>query len=117
MPTVDLNSIANVLRKVAAYVDANESAKEAAVQEERMKVLSAFKEKYAATSGEEIPMDVLAKLADSGDDVVEALSKIASFEAPESLGGSSDSRDKTASYSREERVQAAEDRFLDFIMS
>ena len=120
--------LATVLEKTADYLDAQEAEKVAAAQAERRQLVTDFSEKYATATGEELPKKVIEKLASSDVNLLSAFQKLAAHvdgrntEAPEDLGEPGDMPDGEPVYmtkkaALEAKSQAAEESFLDFIMS
>jgi hypothetical protein len=123
---INYEQLATVLEKTADYLDAQEHEKTAAARDERHKVITAFAEKYAAATGEELSENVIKKLAASDVDLMGAFDKLASRvdgnTEPEDMGEPGDLPDAEPVYMTkkaevEAKAQAAEDRFLSFIMS
>lgn len=123
---MNYDHLANVLEKTADLLDAQEQEKTAAAREERQKVVTAFAEKYAAATGEELSDHVIEKLAASDVDLVGAFNKLASRvdsnTEPEDLGEPGDMPDAepvfmTKKAAVEAQNQAADDRLLSWIMS
>lgn len=119
------DQVASVLEKTADLLDAQEHEKTAAAREERHKVIAAFAEKYSSATGEDLPDNIIKKLAESDVDLVEAFQKLASRvdanAEPEDLGEPGDLPDSEPVYMTkkaavEARSQAADDRLLSWIM-
>lgn len=122
---MNYEQIATVLEKTADYLDAQENEKTAAVHTERRKMISAFAEKYAAATGEDLSDNVMDKLAASDVDLVGAFQKLAARvdtdTAPEDLGEPGDLPDGEPVYTTkkaalEAHKEASESRFLNWIM-
>lgn len=103
--------IADVLEKMANYVEAVEAEKQAAVATERAKVLHAVKDKLAAITGEEVDENILNKLSSLDPEVFSAIEKLAARSDEQELGSPSDRRSAAAPMTKEEAAKAAEDRF------
>ena len=116
---MELEKVASVLEAAADYLDALDGEKQAAVKAERERLITIIGEKYAEATGEDISDDVLRKLADADTDLLSAFEKFAetSFEKTAELGEPSDKRDFTAPVSKKEAAEAADERFLDFLVS
>lgn len=117
--------IAAVLEKTADFLDAQEHEKTAAICNERRKMVSAFAEKYAAATGEDLSSRVIDKLTASDVDLVGAFQKLAARidanTAPEDLGEPGDHPDNEPVYTTkkaalEAREKTAEANFLNWIM-
>lgn len=120
--------LATVLEKTADYLDAQDAEKTAAAQAERRQLITDFSEKYATATGEELPEKVIEKLAASDVNLLSAFQKLAAYvdgnstDAPDDLGEPGDMPDgepvfMTKKAALEAKTRAAEDSFLDFIMS
>lgn len=114
-----LLKVADVLDQAAAFVDGQDHEKQAAVKMARDHTIKDLAAQYTAATGDDLPDDVLEKLAASDEDILTTVSKlVAKSGAVESLGTSSD---KTGSdhqpQSKAERVRAAYDNFGNFINS
>ena len=86
---MDHNELANLLEKVANYVDANEAAKTATVVKDRTKLVDNLCVKFAETTGDEVSTELRQKLATSDASVIGILEKLAISASPESLGAPS----------------------------
>ena len=71
-----LKKTADVLDLLAAGLDREEVAREKVAQDERLKTARELGEKYATTTGEELPEDVLVKIASSDAPMVEAFTSL-----------------------------------------
>lgn len=116
--------VADVLEKVATYVDENEAARQEATRVERRRTADTLNEKIAAATGERLPDAVLEKIASSDQDVVEAVVKLAERHAerpPDELGEPGDIRDNrtgvatTKTARIKEASEDADQRFLSWI--
>ena len=109
-------AIAEVLEKAANYVEAVELEKEAAVQAERDRLVSAIREKMSATTGEDIPEEVASKLAKADPAVLSTIEKLAVSQSDsESLGSPSERRSNSkANLTVDEQVKMAEERLINF---
>ena len=112
--STDLNKVADVLEKTAAYIEAVESNKLAQEVAKRTKAASALADQLTDVTGEHFDQDMVNKLAGLEPEVADVLSKLAGTGAVDSLGGpKEDPRIKTAS----DGVSTAEQRFMDFLTS
>lgn len=109
-------AVADVLEKVANYIEAHESEKRAEVQAVRSKLVSSIREKVSATTGEDLPEDVAGKLAQADPVVLSTLEKLALSSDPETLGSPSSRPSNTnpSSLSVKEQVKLAEERLIKF---
>ena len=113
-----LLKVAEVLEESAKVLDAHEAEKTAAVNNAREAAAKAVAAKYAETTGEELPEDVLTKLASSDSDVLSTVQKlIEKTGAVESMGRSSEQPATTVPSNKKEAAQAAWDTFGNFINS
>ncbi len=109
------NLIADVMEKTAQYIDALVGEKQAAVKNERKKMLSLLRDKYAEATGEDISDDMITKLASADGDVVGMIEKLAETTDNTGLGGPSDKRDSTTPMTVKEAADAADQHFLDWV--
>lgn len=109
-----LNIAAEVVEKVAAYVDAIESDKKAAVTAERAKIAEQLKNKFNEATGESLSDDLVEKLASADGDIVALVEKLAgSSQPPVPMGGPGEVRDDSAApRTTKEAAYAADDRFV-----
>lgn len=116
---VDLEKVANVLDALANYIDSIEREKLAGVTAEREKLITTIGEKYAAITGEDISDDMLQKLASSDVTLLQMLEKISETKKEDiSLGSPSDQHDRNSiSETKKEAVEAADDQFMNWILS
>jgi hypothetical protein len=123
---MNFEKVAIALEAAANLLDAQEHEKTAAARDERHKVVTAFAEKYATATGEDLSERVIEKLTTSDVDLVGAFDKLASRvdanTEPEDLGEPGDIPDAEPVYmtkkaAAEAQVVVAEDRFLSWLMS
>lgn len=117
---------ADVLEKVAEYIDQEEQARQEVVRQERLKVANDLKEKVASATGEELPQEVIEKIASSDRSVVDAFTKLAERqynEPPEEMGVARNLGDDdnavplTKTAQKTEAVEQQGQAFVDWIMS
>jgi hypothetical protein len=108
----ELTSAAEILEKAAAYIEAVETEKLAAVTAERTKAAEVFKSRYAEVTGEQLSDDVVSKLASAEPTVLSLIEKLAgNGEAPVSLGGPGSAKDGPPVFAtKKEAAAAADDR-------
>ena len=114
-----LLKVADVLEKAAAVHDLHEAEKVASAEKVRQAMVKDLSEKYAAATGDDLPEEVLNKLASADEGVLDTVQRLMEKKAsdgPEKLGGSSDAPTRKAPQSREEKKQAAFDNFGRFIV-
>lgn len=120
-----LEKVADLLEKVAVHLDELEVERTQALRDERLKVAHALREKIANATGEELPEDILEKLA-SDQTMVDTLIKLAERTGdapPEALGEPSNIQDNRARVVNtkvaqlKEAADQADDSFLNWIMS
>ncbi len=111
--------VADVIDKAAALLDVQESEKQTVVKTARDRTVKALAEKFAAATGDELPTEMLEKLAASDEDVLTTVSRLVEKTGGpvESLGGSSEKTAGAQPQTKAERTQAAYDRFGSFINS
>jgi hypothetical protein len=111
-----LEKIADVLEKAAAYIDAVESEKEDLIREGRTKLAGLLKEKYEAATGAPIDETAIEKLASADLDLLETFDRLASAHSSSEMGGPADKPDSSRPMSVKEASEVADDRFLNFIL-
>jgi hypothetical protein len=116
---MNLEKVADVLEAAATYLDAVEGEKQAEVRASREGLIAEIGEKYAGATGEDISDELLRKLADADVDLLSILEKVADVSSDEvaELGSPSDLRDSTVPLNKKEAAAAADDRFLDFVLT
>jgi hypothetical protein len=114
---MDNAAIANLLEKLANYVEVNEAEKVAATTQERQTAVDAVCGKYAEATGEELDSDVRQKLATTDVGLINMIEKLAAPSLPDELGSPSDRRSQTAPLTSKEASAGAGERFLDWILS
>lgn len=113
-----LLKVADVIDQTAAFIDGQESAKQLVVKEARDSAVKAFAVKFAEATGDDLPDDVLQKLAASDEDVLTTVSRLVEKTgAVEALGSSSDKTGSAVPQTKQERAAAAYERFGSFINS
>ena len=113
----DLNAIADVLEKTANFLDCVEEEKQAAVRAEREKLLTAMCTKYAEATGEEVSPEMRSKLANADSDVISVIEKLAVTTSSDELGSPSDKKDSAGPQTIKEASVAADERYLDWVLS
>jgi hypothetical protein len=107
-------AVADVLEKVAGYVEAQEADKQAAVQAERSRLVAEIREKVSASTGMDISDEIVGKLAEADPKVLETIEKLAASTDSESLGEPSSRSGKNAPLTADEEVKLAEERLVSF---
>ena len=111
----DLNQLADVLEKTAAYIEATEAQKIAVDTEKRTKAANILAEQLTDVTGEHFDKEMVSKLAGLDTDVADVLSKLAGSGSVDSLGGPKEENTiKTASNAG---VSPAEQRFMEYLTS
>jgi hypothetical protein len=110
------NQIADILEKMAAYVEAVELEKRAAIKTERGHMMSVVREKLSAASGEAIDEKLISKLSDADPEVFAAIEKLASAKNDE-LGGPSSRPANGTPTNKDEAVKVAGDRLIGWATS
>jgi len=116
---VNLVKVAAVLEAAADHFDALEEEQAATGRAERQARIDALADKYAEATGEEMPVPLRAKLAESDKDVVELITSMATKQASaiEALGAPSVRGAEGAPRTVKEAADQAGDRFLNWLMS
>ncbi len=84
-----LKKTANVLEMLATELDKDETAREKIAQDDRTKLVQELGDKYTTTTGEDLPEEVLAKIASSDASMVDAFTSLMD-RRPEFAEGSPD---------------------------
>ncbi len=113
----DLNEIADVLEKTANFLDCVGEEKQAAIRAEREKLLTVMCTKYAEATGEEVSPEMRAKVANADSDVISIIEKLATTTSSDEMGSPSDRKDPAAPMTTKEASVAADDQFLDWVLS
>jgi hypothetical protein len=115
---MDFEKLATVIDSLANYMDALEQEKTASTRAARESVLSSISEKYAEATGEEFPENLLPKLAESDEMLLEVLEKLSDIkkEAVDDMGSPSGRRDFSVEpQNKKEAAALADERFLAFL--
>ena len=114
-----LEHTAEILEKMASYIDAVESNRINVENTEKMKSASVILEKLQDLTGGSLEENLANKIANTDKDVIGLLDKIAStIQDADSLGGPSERASVPAGpLSTKERSKLAEHRFLSWLMS
>lgn len=111
-------AVADVLEKMANYIEAQESDKQAVVQGERDRLITTIREKVSESTGVDISDEVVSKLAEADPTVLETIEKLAaSADIGETLGEPSSRNGKNASLTVDEAVKLAGDSLVNFSVS
>lgn len=112
-----LEQLANVLEKTAAYLDAMEHARAEEIRQNREKLAELLKDKYEDITGDTISGDILKKIADSDVDVLSAFERLTTKTASdEDMGSPADRSDSSLPETSKEAAEAADDRFKNWVM-
>jgi hypothetical protein len=121
-----MRDTADVLEKVAAYIDQDVQARHEAVQAERLRIATELREKVATATGEDLPAEVIDKIASADPSVVDAFTKLAERqynEPPEEMGAGQNLGDDdnavplTKTAQQAEAVDRQGEAFVDWVMS
>lgn len=114
-----LRKVADVLDRTAVVLDAQDAEKQAAVKTARDRSIKELASKFREATGDDLPEDVLQKLAASDEDVLSTVSRLVekSGSPVETLGSSSEKTGGSVPMTKAERAQAAYDNFGNFINS
>jgi len=113
---LDLEKVADVLEKAAAYVDAIEAAKQEFIDSSRSKIAAALQEKYEEETGETMDESVLGKLASADVDILATIERLTQRNDSE-LGSASIIKTASAPVTKKEQVEAADDQFAEFCLN
>jgi hypothetical protein len=113
-----LLKVADVLEQLGAQIDANEAEKVAAVRKAREETAKSLSTKISELTGEELPADVVEKLAAADEKVISTVTRLVEKSAHvESMGGASDELVDRQPTTKKEALDAAYNRFGTFINS
>lgn len=113
---MDNAAIANLLDKLANYIEVSESEKLAETNQEHQTAVDAVCNQFAEATGEEMDADLRHKLATADTSVISVIEKLAAPSLPEELGSPSDRRSHGAPLTSKEASSEAGERFLDWIL-
>lgn len=123
-----MREVATVLEKVAEHLDQEQYRQQEVVQTQRQQMAQSLNEKYAAITGEELPTEVVERIASSDANILRAFEKLTektaavatpSDEPPETMGESANIDTRSSQSPRERVKQAAheaDDQFLNWVM-
>lgn len=109
--------VADVLEKLAAYVETVQAVKNASLREQRDKVIEALRQKLSSATGEDIPADVLNKLGETDPDVLSVFDKLAADDVDGELGEPSQRKTASAPLNKDEAADMAGDNLVGFCVS
>lgn len=119
-----MHNVANLLEKVAAYIDQEENVRTQAIQTERKKIAQALNEKIATATGEELNPELLEKIAAADPNIIDTVIKLAertNAQPPDTVGEPSNLDDNNTYNNKNMRVKEAaaqaDNQFLNWIMS
>ncbi|SRR5579885_2465841 len=115
----DLARVADVLDATADYLDALEREKTSSARATRQAQIDTLANKYAESTGEEMPESIRKKLAESDQDVVGLVQGMIEKQAGvvEQLGGPSSRSDAPEARTVKEAAEEADKRFLEWVTS
>ncbi len=108
------HAVAEVLEKLAVYVDTVQAEKNASAREQRDKIIDAVRHKLSSTTGEDIPADVLSKLGETDTAVLSIFNKLAEENEGSELGEASQRKTAMAPLDKNEAADAAGNTLVDF---
>lgn len=110
-------AVADVLEKLAAYVESVQEEKNANLQEQSTKVIEAVRQKVSALTGEDIPEEVLSKLGGADPEVLSVFSKLATEDEDGELGEPSQRKTASAPLNKDEAADIAGENLVNFCVS
>jgi len=110
-------AVANVLEKLAVYVETIQAEKDAGLREQRNKIVEAVRQKLSSVTGEDIPEDVLNKLGETDPKVLSMFDKLASEKEDGELGKPSQRKTASAPLDKNEAAEAAGEQLVNFCVS
>lgn len=109
-----LEKVARVLEEAARHLDEVEAEKLASIRAAKDDTLKGLASQYSELTGEDLPSDVLDKLASSDDDVLSVVHRMVEKTASEnvlSLGGSSNRGTEPGPRTKKAALQESWERF------
>jgi hypothetical protein len=110
---LDLTKVAEVLEAAASYIEATETKQADAVKTARHAEVSKLASRIRDAVGEELPAEVLSKLAETNPEITALLSRLAGEGQVDSLGGPETTKTASSSSSLPEGEAA----LLNFLLS
>lgn len=110
-------AVADVLEKLAVYVETVRAEKNAGLREQRDKVIEAVRQKLSSVTGEDIPKDVLDKLGETDPEVLLVFDKLAADKEDGELGEPSQRKTASAPLNKDEAAETAGDNLVGFCVS
>ena len=114
---LELTAVADVLEKLAVYVETVQEQKNASLREQRDKIVEAVRQKLSSVTGEDIPADVLSKLGETDPEVLSVFDKLAVDKEDGELGEPSQRKTASAPLNKDEAVERSGDRLVSFCVS
>lgn len=114
-----LDCTANILEKVAVYLDFLEQDKSQAAKEQQMKFATEIKTKLGSVMGSGLDDSLVEKLSSADPEIMQLLSKVASsVENVDPLGGPGESGDTmTGPLNKKDELKLANQKFEAWILS
>ena len=110
-------AVANVLEKLAVYVESVQEEKNASLREQSTKVIEAARQKLSSLTGEDIPEEVLNKLGETDPEVLSVFNKLAAEDESGELGEPSQRKTASAPLNKDEAADMAGDNLVSFCVS
>lgn len=112
-----ISQVPELLEKLADFLEEEEAKKEAASREKKASSVAKIQSLYTDATGDELPSDVAAKLAEVDSDILKTLENMASSEKLASMGDASEKTDGPGQpRTIKEAAAQAEDRFAAWIL-
>jgi len=109
--------VADVLEKLAVYVETVQAEKKAGLREQRDKIIEAVRQKLSSATGEDIPEEVLSKLGETDPEVLSMFDKLATETEDGELGEPSQRKTASAPLNKDEAVERSGDSLVSFCVS
>jgi len=110
-------AVADVLEKLAAYMEADAAEKQAAHDAKQKELVAEVQHKIAETTGEHLDSEIVDKLAKADPDILQTLGKVADSNDVSELGTPSTRKTASAPMSKDEAAEAAGDSLVNFCVS
>jgi len=110
-------AVANVLEKLAVYLDAEDAEKRAAHDAEQKKLVSEVRQKISEATGQDIDDEVAAKMAKADPDILKTIGTLAESTDIAELGSPSTRKTASAPMNKNEAAEVAGDNLITFCVS
>lgn len=114
---MNTDTVANLLDKIANYIDAVEFQTQSELQQQRESLVDGVCDKFAEATGEEVSPELRKKLAAADESIISIVERMAATNTAEKLGAPSSRPGHGAPATIKEASQAADDRFVSWVLN